>query len=127
MRIAIRAIAVLAAVSIAGTALFVVPIVRAGKLGVLLSSALGVATLVGWAIALTAGPVAAIDLWGFRERGRRAGLLFFGSALSYYVIGLFTLRSPTAPVFPILLAIVFYAIPSTVLLLSARWFRTLRH
>src|SRR5262245_24038611 len=102
MRIAIRAVAVLAALSFSITLAFVAAIVRSGGLPELLSrGAFGVATAFGWGITLTAGPIVTIDLWRFRERGRRLGLLLFGSGLLYYVIGLVAWRSPAAPLTPI--------------------------
>src|SRR4051812_17220742 len=98
MRFAIRAVAVLAALSFAVTLAFVVAAVLSGGLFDLLSrGAFGAATAFGWGITLTAGPLTAVELWRFRERGRRVGLILFGMGLLYYLVGLFAWRSPAAP------------------------------
>jgi hypothetical protein len=60
--------------------------------------------------------VAAVQLWRYRDSGRRAGILLFGSILAYYVIGFLTVRSPEAPVGPIAVVAVFCAAPLFVLL-----------
>jgi hypothetical protein len=65
---------------------------------------------------LTAGPLAAIQLWRFRESGRRAGVLLFGSGLAYYVAG-FAVRSQEASTLPILISATSFALPLAVLLL----------
>src|SRR5215471_17289815 len=124
MRIVIRAVAILAALSFSVTLAFIALTVRTGGLTDLLSrGAFGAATAFGWGVTLTAGPLAAVELWRFRERGRRAGIVMFGSSMLYYVIGALTWRSPSVPIAPILLAIAVYAVPLAVLLLSAAWFR----
>src|SRR4029453_8215376 len=123
MQYALRAVAILAAVSVVGTAVFVAMFARGGGLSELLTArALGVMTLLGWGISLTAGPVAAIDLWRLRERGRRAGILFFGTSVAYYAVALFV-KTPDAPVVPILSAMAVFAAPLVLLLLTAAWFR----
>ena len=124
MRFAVRAVAVLAALSFSATLAFIALSARTGGLTALLSKgAFGAATAFGWGIALTAGPLTAIELWRFRESGRRAGLILFGSGLLYYVIGIFAWRSPAAPLAPIVVASVVYGMPVVFLLLSAGWFR----
>jgi hypothetical protein len=118
MRILIRTIAVLAAVSVLGTVWFVVAFAAAGGLrGLLTSGLLGGLTIVGWVIALVAGPVATVQLWRLRQSGRRAGILLFGYGLAYYLVGLLALRSPEASTRQIFAAATMFALPLGVLLL----------
>jgi hypothetical protein len=117
VRLLIRIVAVLAAVSVLGTLWFVVAFAAAGGLGPLLSSGLlGGLTIVGWVIALVVGPVAAVQLWRFRESGRRAGIILFGFGLLYYAVGLFALRAPEASVGQIVAAATMFAVPLVVLI-----------
>ena len=118
MRLLIRLVAVLAAVSVLGTVWFVAVFAAAGGLRALASAGLlGGLTIVGWAIALVAGPVAAVQLWRFRQCGRRAGIILFGSGLAYYLVGLVALRSPEASIWQIFAAATMFALPLVVLLL----------
>ena len=118
MRLLIRLVAVLAAVSVLGTVSFVAVFAAAGGLRALVSAGLlGGLTIVGWAIALVAGPVAAVQLWRFRQSGRRAGILLFGYGLAYHLVGLLALRSPEASIWQIFAAATMFALPLVVLLL----------
>lgn len=118
MRVLVRLIAVVAGLSVVGTLLFVAGLAAAGRLPALLASGLlGVLTAVGWAITLVAGPLAAAQLWRFRESGRRAGVVLFGSGFAYYVVGLLALRSPEASAWQIIGAATAFALPLIVLLL----------
>jgi len=118
VRVIVRVLAVLAALSVVTTLWFVASFVRAGGLrALLMSGLLGVLTLVGWIITLVIGPVAAVHLWKLRESGRRAGLLLFGYGLMYYVLGLLALRAPEASVWQIVAATTMFAVPFVVLLL----------
>jgi hypothetical protein len=117
MRILIRAIAVLVMLSVIVTFWFIAGFARTGGLGGLLTAgALGVLTILAWAITIIVGPVAALQLWRYRETGRLAGLMFFGSGLAYYVIGL-GIRTAEASVWPILIAAGMFALPLFILLL----------
>jgi hypothetical protein len=78
---------------------------------------LGGLTIVGWLIALVAGPVATVQLWRFRQSGRHAGIVLFGSGLAYYLVGLLALRSPEASTRQIVAAAAMFALPLAVLLL----------
>jgi hypothetical protein len=119
MRLLIRIVAVLAAVSALGTVWLVAAFAAAGGLRALLASGmLGVLTIVGWVIALVAGPVAAVQLWRFRPSGRRAGILLFGYGLAYYLVGLLALRSPEASIRQIFTAAMMFGFPLVVLLLA---------
>jgi hypothetical protein len=118
MRLLIRLVAILAALSVLGTVWFIAAFAGAGGLRALVSGGLlGVLTLVGWAIALVAGPVAAVQLWRFRQSGRHAGIILYGYGLAYYLIGLFGLRSPEASIPDIFAAAMMYTLPLVVLLL----------
>ena len=120
VRLLIRLMAVLAAVSVLGTLWFVAAFAAGVGLGQLLKTGwIGRLTMVGWIIALVVGPIAAVQLWRFREGGRRAGIVLFGSGLVYYVVGLVVLRTPHAPIVPIIAAATMYAAPM-LLLLSRR-------
>jgi hypothetical protein len=119
MRLLIRIVAVLAAVSVLGTVWFVAAFAAAGGLrGLLTSGMLGVLTIVGWVITLIAGPVAAVQLWRFRQSGRRAGIILFGYGLAYYLVGLLALRSPEASIWQIFAAALMFGFPLVVLLLT---------
>src|SRR5688572_28115057 len=105
MRLMVRLVAVFTALSLIRTLWFVAAFAATGGLrGFLTSGLLGVLTVFGWVIVLVAGPVAAVQLWRFRESGRRAGIILFGYNVTYYVVGLFWLRSPEASVWQILIA-----------------------
>lgn len=117
MRILIRAIAVLAAVSVAGTILFIAVFVAAGGFRGLTSSLLGVATLVGWLVTLVCGPIAAVQLWRLRRSGRTAGIVMFGYGLAYYILGLLWLRTADAAVPQIVAAAAVFGTPLAILLL----------
>jgi hypothetical protein len=102
MRLMVKMVAALAGVSVVSTVWFVAVFAAGDGIGALLQSGLlGVLTLVGWAITLVIGPVAAIQLWRFRQSGRRAAIALFGYGLAYYVVGLLTLRAPDASVWQI--------------------------
>ena len=118
MRLLIRLVALLAAVDVLGTVWFVAVFAAAGGLRALVSAGLlGGLTIVGWAIALVAGPLAAVQLWRFRQSGRRAGIILFGYGLAYYLVGLLALRSPEASIWQIFAAATMFALPLVVLLL----------
>jgi hypothetical protein len=124
MRLAVRGVAVLAALSFSATLAFIAGFARGGGAAALVSrGAFGVATIIGWAIALTAGPLAAVELWRFRERGRIAGLILFGWGVLYYAAGMVAWRSSAAPLTPILVALAVHAVPFVLLLGLAGWFR----
>jgi hypothetical protein len=118
MRLLIRIAAVLAAVSVLGTVWIVAALAAGGDLRALLTSGLlGGLTIVGWVITLVVGPVAAVQLWRFRQSGRRAGIILFGYGLAYYVVGLLALRSPEASTWQIFAAAVVFGLPLALLLL----------
>jgi hypothetical protein len=107
----------LAGVSVVGTFWFVAAFASRGGLGALLRSGLlGGLTVVGWLITLVVGPVAAVQLWRFRESGRRAGIVLFGFGCVYYVVGLLVLRAPGASIGQIVAVAAVFAVPLFVLL-----------
>jgi hypothetical protein len=77
---------------------------------------LGGLTILGWVITFVAGSVAGVQLWRFRESGRRAGIVLFGYNIVYYIAGLFCLRSPEASVWQLLIAAGTSTLPLLVLL-----------
>ena len=116
MRIVLRLIALLAALSVVQTLWFLVMIVAPGGFrGLTPTSVLGALTFIGWIVTLIAGPITAIQLWRLRDSGRRAGVLMFGAGSAYYLGGL-TIRTPEAPIGPILIAVVCFVVPLSVLL-----------
>jgi hypothetical protein len=118
MRLLIRIVAVLAAVSVLGTVWIVAAFAATGGLRALVTSGLlGGLTIVGWVIALVVGPVAAVQLWRFRQSGRRAGIVLFGSGVAYYLVGLLASQSPDASTRQIVAAATMFALPLVVLLL----------
>jgi hypothetical protein len=117
MRLLIRLVALLAAISVAGTLWLVATFAATGRLGMLLASGpLGIMTITAWMVALVTGPIAAVQLWHFRVSGRLAGLVFFGSGLLYSGVGLWIARSTGAPTPPIVTAAAAYMFPLGVLL-----------
>jgi hypothetical protein len=107
MRILLRLIAIFIAVAVALTCLSIVQFAFRGGLRALLRSpALGFATIAAWLIILTAGPVAAVQLWRLRRVGLVVAATLCGTAFTYYVVGLLFLRTPEAPLTPIFGAIV---------------------
>lgn len=122
MRALIKTIAVFVAVSVLATMWFIVAITANGSLPSLFDAgALGVLTLAGWAVSLVAGPIAAVQLWRLRKSGRTAGLIFFGSGLAYYVLGVLWLRAPEASIKMIVVAILVFAVPFAILLSPPAW------
>ncbi len=118
MRLLIRIVAVLAALSVLGTVWLVGAFAASGGLRAMATSGLmGGLTIVGWVIALAVGPIAAIQLWRFRRSGRRAGIILFGYGFAYYSIGLIALRSPEASTWQIVAVATVYGLPLVVLLL----------
>ena len=107
MRILLRIIAIIVGVAVILTGVSIVQVASQGGLRVLVrSGTLGLTTIAAWAIILTAGPVATIQLWRLRRIGLFAAAMLCGIAFAYYVVGLLFLRAPEAPVRPIFGAIV---------------------
>jgi hypothetical protein len=117
MRLLVKLVAVLTALSLIRTVWFVAGFVGAGGLrGLLTSGLLGGLTILGWMIVFVAGPVAGVQLWRFRESGRHAGIILFGYNVAYYIAGLLWLRSPSASSWQIFIAACASALPLLVLL-----------
>jgi len=79
---------------------------RGGLTALARSGALGIATFAGWLMILTAGPVAAVQLWRLRRIGLLLTAVLCGFVFAYYIFGLFLFRAPDAPLRPIIQAIV---------------------
>jgi hypothetical protein len=116
--VVLRIIALFAAASTAMTLLFVADLVETGDVSALIRSGLlGAVTIFGWLLAVIAGPLTAVQLWRFKEIGRRAGIALCGFGVVYYVAGfLMLLRRPGASAEQIGLSLVVFALPLGVLL-----------
>jgi hypothetical protein len=107
MRIVLRIIAIIVGVAVILTAITVMQLASLGGLGGFArSGALGLTTVTGWIVILTAGPVAAVQLWRLRRIGLFATAMLCVIACAYYVVGLLFLRAPGAPLAPIFGALV---------------------
>src|SRR5947208_14462616 len=107
MKIVLRVIAFVVGIAVTLTAVSVGQFAIGGALGSLIhTGVLGLATIAAWLILLTAGPVAAIQLWRLRRLGLFVTATLCGIAFTYYLIGLLFLREPEAPTSPIVEAIV---------------------
>jgi hypothetical protein len=117
VKIALRLVSILAALSVGFTAWFIVGFGVGGGLVPLMSAGvIGFLTIVGWLITLTIGPVAARRLWNHRETGRQAALILFGYGLLYYLVGLFALRTPGSTARQIVTMVAMYVLPLALLL-----------
>jgi hypothetical protein len=117
MRLLVRLVAIFTALALIQTVWFMATFAMRGGLRPLLATGLlGGLTILGWLIVLVAGPVAAVQLWRFRESGRRAGIILFGYSVAYYAVGLVWLRSPGASGWRLFIAAGFFALPLVVLL-----------
>jgi hypothetical protein len=101
MRIFLRLVAVLCALSVVWTLLFLVQFSR-GISALLATGTFGVVTLIGWLITFIAGPIAAVQLFRLKPSGRIAAIVLFGSMLAYYLTGLVAFRQPGTATGPIL-------------------------
>jgi apolipoprotein N-acyltransferase len=120
MPLLLRVIAATAAASIVFTIWLMMVVLSAGGHRQLFAAgALGALTAIGWAVTVTLGPVAAVQLWRLKESGRLAATAVFGFGLVYYSAGYFWLRSGSASSRQILAAIIAYAIPVVILWLPA--------
>jgi hypothetical protein len=116
----IRAVAVIAGLSAAGKLWALVNLARAGEIGTVIASGVfGWLTMLAWAVALAAGPLALVYLWKFRESGRLAAIVFFGYALAYYLAGLVILGDADAGPAGVLTAVGSLAAPLAVLFLPS--------
>lgn len=116
MHLLLRIIAATAAVSVVFTIwLIAMLVIPRGFRPLLNAGALGIMTLLGWAVTLVLGPFAAVQLWRHRESGRRAGLVLFGLGVVYYGVGFFALRAPEAQPGQIAAAAIAYALPVVIL------------
>jgi hypothetical protein len=103
LRIFLRLVAIFVGLTVVLTLAWVVKFTLVGGLTALArSGVLGVETIGGWLIILTVGPVASVQLWRLRRWGLFLTALLCTLAFSYYLLGLFFLRAPGAPLTPIL-------------------------
>ena len=120
MPLVLRVIAATAAASLILTIWLILQLVVPRGIQPLLDSGpLGALTLLGWAVTLLVGPIAAVQLWRLRRSGRLAALIVFGFGLLYYTAGLLWLRTPEALTGHIAAAMVAHAVPVAILALPA--------
>lgn len=118
MRIFLRVIAVVIAMAVVLTALMIVQFTFTGGLDDLVRfGVLGFGTIAGWLITLTAGPIAAVQLWRLRRVGLALAVMLCAIALAYSLVCLLFLRTPGAPLRPTFEAIAING-PLLALLLS---------
>jgi hypothetical protein len=107
MKALLRVVAIFVGLAVTLTVLQVARFALNGDIAVLArSGALGVATTAAWFVILTAGPIATVQLMRLRRGGLYAAAVLFGLAFTYYVVGLCLLRTPGAPLRPLLTAVI---------------------
>jgi hypothetical protein len=106
MKIILRVVAFLIGFAVLFTLLQVLHFSKAGAIGILARSGIGIATLVSWMIILTCGPIAAVQLWRFRKIGLYLGAMLSGLVFLYYLGGLITSHPKNAALRPILTSLV---------------------
>jgi hypothetical protein len=118
MKILLRVLAILLGLVLITQVDVIVRMVLSGGLTALVhSGALGILTIAGWFLILSAGPLAVVQLWRLRRIGLFTTAALTGLALCYYLLGLLFLRSPGANVNSIVRAIIINAVMLTLLLL----------
>jgi hypothetical protein len=100
MRVLLRVVSVILVISAGMTALLIVRMFRASShlTRMLLSTPMGVITLVGWAITIVAAVPSAVLLWRYRRAGRIGASVIFGATFVYYFLGLTLFRRPDSAV-----------------------------
>jgi hypothetical protein len=68
---------------------------------------------------MTAGAVAAIQLWRLRRGGLYLALILCGIAFAYYMAGLLLVRVPDAPLTPVVVVVVINGLVLSLLLSPA--------
>jgi hypothetical protein len=96
MKILLRIVALLVAVAVLATALFVFHLLQHDtfELVGIARRPLAIMSFTGWALILGLGPFAAVQLWRLKRSGRIATMALLASATCYYLISLLFLRSP---------------------------------
>ena len=103
MRLLLRIISMMTGLAVALTALTIAQLASSGDLAVMARmGAIGIVTIVAWLLIVTAGPVAAIQLWRLRRVGLFLTAMLCLLAAAYYLAGL--LFSRDALVRPIISA-----------------------
>jgi len=101
MRILLRSIATLAALSVLATVAFCLRFGARGFSALQATGVFGILTIAGWLVTIIAGPIAAVQLFRLRNSGRLTAIVLYGTMLCYYTIGLVAFRAPDAPVGPV--------------------------
>lgn len=103
MRMALRGLALLCALAIVWTLLFVIRLGRGGVETMIRTGPMGISTCVAWAVTLLAGPFAVGQLLRLRTSGRVLGAIVFGTLAVHYLLSAAFLRDPGDPWPPMLL------------------------
>jgi hypothetical protein len=117
VRIILRVIALISALSVAGTSLFIARFGAGGISALLATGIFGLITLFGWLITFIAGPIAAVQLFRLKPSGRAAAAVLFAAMLAYYLTGLIAFRQPGMAVGPVV-AIGLFSLCVLVIVLS---------
>lgn len=116
MRIALRAIGIIAALSVIATVIFLIGFIRPGLRALLATGAFGYLTIIGWIVTFVAGPIATVQLFRLRASGLRWGAVLFGYMLVYYIAGILFFRAPGVAAAPLVVLCVILAALVAVLL-----------
>ena len=118
MRLLIKFVAVVAAVTVVGTLCLIVAFDQLphSLYSLVHTDTFGVLSDLGLGITLIVGTFAAVQLWRCREAGRRAGILLFGYSLVYWVAIFPAFRWAQASTGLIVGAAILFGVPLGVLL-----------
>src|SRR5947199_10819315 len=106
MRVILRLVAIVIWWEIIGTMRLIWGFWRLGNLSpLMMDGTVGMVTALGWALTLTVGPFAAIQLWQLRESGRTPSLLLAVYAILYYAVAWLLVRQTDADTPKVWLAI----------------------
>jgi len=106
MKIILRVVALLIGFAVLVTLLQIFHFSKTGEIRILAHSPVGIITLVAWMVLLTAGPIAAVQLWRFRKIGLYLGATLSGVAFLYYLLGLIASHSNNAALRQILISLI---------------------
>jgi hypothetical protein len=104
MRVVLKIMSVMVGLAVALTALSIFQLGFSGLVLFAHAGAIGIATLVGWFLIVTAGPAATIQLWRLRRVGLFLAALLCTLALAYYLVGLLFLGAPAKSIIGVAVA-----------------------
>lgn len=105
MRILLRLVAVICALSVVATVVFIARFGTSGISKLVATGMFGLITLFGWLITLVAGSIAAVQLLRLKSTGRIAAAVLFGTMSAYYVyglVGIIAFRQPSTFIGPVI-------------------------